>query len=71
MTKKQDRPSDQIRSLIEECGLTRYEIFKATGIDQATLSKFSAGKTGLSMKALDVLGEFLRFEITMKGPRQH
>jgi transcriptional regulator with XRE-family HTH domain len=66
--KKREAVSDQIRRLIEECGLTRYQIWQATGIDQATLSRFMSGEGGLSTPALDALGELLDLELTMHGP---
>lgn len=62
--------TDQIRRAIDESGESRYAIWKATGIDQAALSRFMAGKTGLSLDALDVLADHLRLTIsTAKRPR--
>lgn len=55
--------TDQLRQAIEDSGLTRYEIAKRTGIDQATLSRFVTRKLGLSMEALDALGECLGLSI--------
>ena len=48
--------------------MTRYAISRATGIDQATLSRFVNGQRGLPMKTLDVLAGFLRLRIVMDGP---
>ncbi len=62
--------SEQVRRAIRDCGLTRYRIFKATGIDQATLTRFMSGERGLPMKTLDVLADFLRLRIVMDGPRR-
>ena len=62
--------SDQIRRAIRDSGMTRYAIHRATGIDQATLSRFMSGKRGLPMKTLDVLAEFLGLRVVMDGPRQ-
>jgi hypothetical protein len=58
--------SDQLRQVIDDCGLSRYEIFKRTGIDQATLARFYNGQAGLSMDALDKLGKCLGLRITMR-----
>ncbi len=55
--------SDRIRELIDECGMSRYVIWKETGIDQATLSRFMAGG-GLSMGNLDKLADLLDLNIT-------
>lgn len=72
--RRSTKVSDQIRQLINDCGQTRYEISKATGIDQSVLSKFQrrpVGRrpVGLSMKSLDALGEHLGLVVTMpKAP---
>jgi transcriptional regulator with XRE-family HTH domain len=56
--------TDQLRQAIDESGLTRYRIAKETGISEPTLSKFHLGQRGLSMEALNALGEFLKLTIT-------
>ena len=62
---KVDRLTDQLRQAIDESGLTRYHIAKATGIDESALAKFYNARRGLSMKALDALGEFLELKIIL------
>jgi transcriptional regulator with XRE-family HTH domain len=57
--------TDQLRQAIDDCGLTRYEIAKQTGIDESALAKFYNGHRGLSMEALNALGEFLQLAITL------
>jgi transcriptional regulator with XRE-family HTH domain len=57
--------TDQLRQAIDDSGLTRYQIAKATGIDESALAKFYNGHRGLSMAALDALGEFLQLKITL------
>lgn len=59
------RLTDQLRDAIDNCGLTRYQIAKGTGIDESALAKFYNGRRGLSTKALDALGEFLELTITL------
>ena len=54
---------DQLRDIIRNCGQSRYEIAKATGLDQATLSKFMCGERGLSMEALKVLAKHLKLTV--------
>ena len=56
--------SDQIRQAIDDCGLSRYRIAQETGISQAALSLFYNGHRGLSMNALNTLGQFLELKIT-------
>jgi DNA transposition AAA+ family ATPase len=57
--------TDQLRQAIDDCGLTRYEIAKHTGIDESALAKFYNGHRGLSMEALNALGEFLELKIIL------
>jgi len=57
--------TDQLRQAIDDSGLTRYEIAKQTGIDESALAKFYNGHRGLSMEALNALGEFLQLKITL------
>ncbi len=59
--------SDQLRGLIEDSGKSRYEIAKATGVDQAVLSRFMHGKGGLSMPVLDSLAEYLGWTVTIQN----
>lgn len=55
--------TDQLRQAMDDSGITRYRIAKETGISEATLSKFYLGQRGLSMKALNALGEYLQLTI--------
>jgi transcriptional regulator with XRE-family HTH domain len=59
-----------IREAIRQSGKTRYSISKATGIDQAQLSKLMKGNTGLSLDSLERLAEFLELEIVIRPKRQ-
>jgi transcriptional regulator with XRE-family HTH domain len=66
--KKRATISDQIRQVIESSGLSRYEICKQAGIDQAAMSRFMSGERGLSTSTLDKLADVLGLEIvTRKG----
>ncbi len=57
--------SDQIRQAIDDSGLTRYRIAQETGISETALALFYNGQRGLSMKALNALGEFLQLKVTL------
>ena len=59
------RLTDQIREAIDASGLTRYQIAKETGIDESALAKFYNGHRGLSMQAMNALGEFLQLKIIL------
>ncbi len=60
---KRKKLTDQLRQAIDDSGLTRYRIAQETGISEATLSKFHLGQRGLSMEALNALGEYLQLTI--------
>ena len=68
--KRRIRLSDQIRRAVAASGLTRYRISKITGIDQAVLSRFMAGKVGLSMSALDRLADALELDVVARKQRK-
>ena len=57
--------TDQLRQAIDDSGLTRYQIAKGTGIDESALAKFYNGHRGLSMDALNALGEFLQLTVIL------
>ena len=61
--KATNKVSDQLRRIIDRCGVSRYELARLTGIDESTLSRFMSGERGLSMKALDRLGETLGIRV--------
>ena len=67
MKRKRTPLSDQIRRALNDCGLTRYRVWKLTGIGEDTLSRFVKGERGLPMKTLDRLADFLDLNITT-GP---
>ncbi|HEX3658921.1 MAG TPA: helix-turn-helix transcriptional regulator [Pirellulales bacterium] len=58
--------TDQLRTAIDDSGLTRYEIAKRTGIDESALAKFYNGHRGLSMEGLNALGECLGLSIVSR-----
>ncbi len=63
--RRSKKMTDQVRQAIDDSGLTRYRIAQDTGIDESTLAKFYNGHRGLSMDALDRLGEYLGLRIVM------
>lgn len=67
MGKKPTKLSDQIRAAIDAAPVSRYRIAKETDIAEANLSRFMAGKSGLSMKALDRIGEYLELDIVERS----
>jgi transcriptional regulator with XRE-family HTH domain len=67
MGKNRSKVSDQIRAAIETSGVSRYGIAMATGIDQATLSRFMGGTGGMTVETLDKLAEYLGLRIVFDG----
>ena len=51
---KQRTFSDEIRRAVDGCGMSRYEICKRIGLDQAVMSRFMSGKAGLGLKTVYV-----------------
>ena len=63
--------SDQLRAIIDGCGLTRYQIAKRAGIEQSALSRFMSGERGLSTQTLDALVGVLDLQlITGNQPKK-
>jgi predicted transcriptional regulator len=62
--------TEQLRRSIRESGMSRYAIWKATGIAQSTLSGFMSGRRGLSLDSLDRLFDLLRLTITTQEKKR-
>lgn len=62
--------TDQLRQAIDDSGHTRYRIAKETGVSESALSQFYNGHRGLSMGALNALGEYLGLKIVVKRKRK-
>lgn len=70
MRPKGKRISSAVRRAIEASSLSRYAICKAAGIDQAAMSRFMAGKSGLTTASLDALADVLGLEIVIRRKRR-
>lgn len=68
MSKRRQTVSDAVRRAIEKSGVTRYRICREAGIDQASISRFMAGKTGLTTASLDRLADVLGLDVVARGP---
>jgi plasmid maintenance system antidote protein VapI len=55
--------SATLRRTILESGMTRYAIAAKTGVDQAALSRFVAGKRSMSLETADKLMDVLGLEV--------
>lgn len=65
-TRRTKLVSDQLRQAIDDSGLSRYRIAQETGVSQTALTLFYNGQRGLSMKALNALGQCLKLQIIMR-----
>ena len=63
--KRRKKLSEQLRQAVNECGMSRNAIARATGIDKGALSRFVHGERGLSLATLDLLGDVLGLRVTM------
>lgn len=58
---------DELRSLIDADGRSRYEICRAADIDQASMSRFMAEKQDLSLGAAERLATVLGLTLVRKA----
>jgi predicted XRE-type DNA-binding protein len=61
--------SDQIRKAVDQSDMTRYRICMETDIDQPSMSRFMAGKVGMSLERLDRLADLL--DLRLEAPIKH
>ncbi len=64
MGKNTGKITAAVQRAIEESGLTRYAIAKASGVSEAALSRFMSGERGLTTATLDRLADVLQLELT-------
>jgi hypothetical protein len=63
MRQNKDTFSQQLIDAINSSGVTRYAIWKATGISEATLSRIVNGDGWIGREAADRLGKFLDLSV--------
>jgi transcriptional regulator with XRE-family HTH domain len=61
--------SDQLREAIEKAGVSRYSISKQTGVSETTLCRFVSGERGISVDAMDAIGQYLGLSIVSQKKR--
>ena len=55
--------SDQIREAIRDSGMSQYRLCMEAEVDQGAMSRFLAGKVGMSLAALDRVAKVLELRI--------
>jgi transcriptional regulator with XRE-family HTH domain len=68
--KKHETFTEQLRRLLAESGLSRYEIGRRSGVDEAALSRFANGQRGLTTESLDRLCDALGLELVARRPKR-
>ena len=61
--------TDQLRQIVETCGMSRYQLAKESGIDETTLCRFVHGERCLSERNLDKFGKYLGLRIVANKPQ--
>jgi hypothetical protein len=62
--------SSILRRAILDSGQSRYAVSVRSGVDQAVLSRFIAGKSGLSLESVDKLVDALGLEVGTRRKRK-
>ena len=60
--------SEQLRRAIDDSGMSRYAICKAVGLPESNMSRFMAGRSGLSLATVDRISELLG--LTLVGAKR-
>ena len=61
--------SDQVRRAIENCGMSRYAIAKASGLSEGGLSRFMAGQRDMNLRTLDKLAPVIGVRLVVDRPK--
>lgn len=61
--------TQQLKKAIRESGYSRYAIWKQTGVEQATLSRFMAGKSGLTLESAEAICRLLKLSLARNAKR--
>jgi len=58
-----------LKKEIQQCGLSRYEIAKRTGVSQAQLCRFMKGQS-FQCETADILLQYFGYELSKKRKRK-
>jgi len=68
MKRKRLTLNDKVRRAVDASGMSRYAICKASGVKQAAMSRFMAGKRGITLTTLDALADVLGLDLVVRKP---
>lgn len=68
MKRKRLTLNDKVRRAVDASGMSRYAICKTSGVEQAAMSRFMAGKRGLTLTTLDALADVLGLDLVVHKP---
>src|SRR5262245_24278581 len=60
--------TETVKRLLNESGLTQYEICKKSGVDKGALSRFLSGNVGLSLASIDKLAAAFGWRLLAEKP---
>lgn len=58
--------NEQLIAAIKNCGISRYEIAKQTGVAESALSRFVNRKAGMSMPNINEVTKLLRLDLVKR-----
>lgn len=67
LSPSQNTFSDRLRERMKKSGYSGYRISQLTDVDEATISRFLTGQSGLSSENIDKLVSFLGLDLVMKS----
>lgn len=74
MAKKKSKTAvtitDTVKVAIRDCGISRYELAKRSGVTEAALCRFMGGVTGMQLSTLERLAPFIGAKIIIEQPEQ-
>ena len=59
-----------MRRAIADCGLSRFELARRTGVAESQLSRFARGLTELRVSSLQKVADVLGLELTVRPKRR-
>ncbi len=56
---------NRLKEVLEREGVTAYRLWKDLGIDQGQLSKFFGGTVNISLKKLERIADYLKYDLVL------